>query len=216
MIEAFEKEKIFLQEGEIKHVTIELKKEAILEIQFKKKTQDGTEPLYYKYFPGINTTDNFGALVSISDDKYAKTLLVPSKKDIGIMLFKGLPPGYTVRAWVHAMGYPDKQYFITLEEGKTHIIDHLLDFTTGQVIHGKITEKNSGKPMLGAAIFISNLEVEKQGRYAQTDCNGEYWLGGFIPGKYRMKIKIYYPFVEKVQFQLEIKENQKLEINREF
>jgi hypothetical protein len=213
VIEAFEKEKIFLQEGEIKHVTIELKKEAILEIRFKRKTKKGIEPLYYKYFPGINTTDNFGALVSISDDKYAKTLLVPSKKDIGIMIFRGLPPGYTVWARVVAEGYPDKSYYITLEEGKTHIIDHLLDFTTEQVIHGILTEKESGKPLLSARISIYNLEVEKQGCWAQTDCNGEYWLGGFIPGKYMMNISPLYG--EKIMFQLEIKENQKLELNKE-
>ena len=47
-IEAFDKEKIYLKEGEIKHVTIELKKEAILEIRFKRKTKNGIEPLYYE------------------------------------------------------------------------------------------------------------------------------------------------------------------------
>jgi len=212
-LKAFEKEKIFLQEGDIKHVTIELKKEAILEIRFNKKTQDGIEPLYYELFPGIKTTDNFEAMVSIQDDKYAKTLLIPYKKDIGIMIFKGLPPGYTVWARVIAEGYPNKSYQITLEEGKTHIIDHLLDFTTGQVIHGVITEKDSGKPLPGARISIYNLEDEKQDYYAQTDCNGEYWLGGFIPGKYMMRISPLYG--EKIMFQLEIKENQKIEINRE-
>jgi hypothetical protein len=113
---------------------------------------------------------------------------------------------------VYTEGYPDKQYFITLEEGKTHIIDHLLDFTTGQVIHGIITGKNSGKPLLSARINIYNLEVEKHGCWTQTDCNGEYWLGGFIPGKYRMNISPLYG--DKIMFQLEIKENQKLEINR--
>ena len=215
VIEAFEKEKIYLQEGEIKHVTIELKKEAILEILFKRKTKNGIEPLYYELFQGRKMANNFGALVSIIEDEYENTLLVPEKKDIGIMRFKSLPPGYTVWAIVCAEGYPHKSYHITLEEGKTHIIDHLLDFTTGQVIHGKITGKNSGKPLPGATIFLSNLEVEKQGRYVQTDCNGEYWMGGFIPGKYRMRIKLYHPFLKKVRFQLEIKENQILEINRE-
>jgi hypothetical protein len=212
LIEAFEKEKIFLKEGDIKHVTIELKKEAILEIRFNKKTQDGTEPLYYELFPGIKMTNNFGATVSILDDDYAKALVIPYKKDIVIMIFKGLPPGYNVRAWVCADGYPDKFYFITLEEGKTHIIDYLLDFTTGQVIHGVLTEKQSGKPLVGALISIYNLEVEKQGCSTQTGYNGEYWLGGFIPGKYMMDISPLYG--EKIMFQLEIKENQKLEINR--
>jgi hypothetical protein len=130
------------------------------------------------------------------------------------MIFKGLPPGYTVRAWVHTEGYPDKQYFITLEEGKTHIIEHLLDFTTGQVIHGVLTEKISGKPLPGAMISIYNLEVEKQDCMVYTDFNGEYWLGGFIPGMYMMNIKP--SGRERVRFQLDIKENQKLEINREF
>ena len=214
VLKAFDQEKIFLQEGEIKHVTIELKKEAILEIRFKKKTKDGIGPLYYKDFTGINTTDNFGAMVSILDYGNETAHLIPSKKDIGIMIFKGLPPGYTVRAWVHTEGYPDKQYFITLEEGKTHIIEHLLDFTTGQVIHGVLTEKISGKPLPGAMISIYNLEVEKQDCMVYTDFNGEYWLGGFIPGMYMMNIKP--SGRERVRFQLDIKENQKLEINREF
>jgi hypothetical protein len=215
VLKAFDQEKIFLQEGEIKHVTIELKKEAILEIRFKKKTKDGIEPLYYKFFPRINSTSNFGAMVSILDYGNETAHLIPSKKDIGIMLFKGLPPGYNVWAWVYAGGYPDKNYYITLEAGKTHIIDHLLDFTTGQVIHGIITGKKSGKPIPGAIISIRNLEVEKQGCSAQTDCNGEYWLGGFIPGKYMMDI-LPLSVGEDIMFKLEINENQKLEINREF
>ena len=128
------------------------------------------------------------------------------------MIFKGLPPGYTVWAWVFTEGYPEKHYYITLEEGKTHIIDHLLDFTTGQVIHGVLTEKISGKPLPGARISISNFEVEKQDCMVYTDVNGEYWLGSFIPGKYMMNIKP--SGGERVRLQLDIKENQKLEINR--
>ena len=211
-LKAFEKERIFLQEGEIKHVTIELKKEAILEIRFNMKTKNGIEPLYFELFPGRKTATNFGAIVSIIEDEYADTLLVPFKKDIGIMIFKGLPPGYTVRAEVGAEGYPNKSYYITMEEGKTHIIDHLLDFTTGQVIHGVLTEKISGKPLPGARISISNFEVEKQDCMVYTDVNGEYWLGSFIPGKYMMNIKP--SGGERVRLQLDIKENQKLEINR--
>ena len=152
-------------------------------------------------------------MVSILDYGNETAHLIPSKKDIGIMSFKSLPPGYTVWALVVAEGYPDKQYFITLEEGKTHIIDHLLDFTTGQVIHGIITGKKSGKPLVGAMISIYSLEVKRMGCWAQTDCNGEYWLGGFIPGKYMIDISS--SVGEDIMFQLEIKENQKLEINRE-
>ena len=213
VIEAFEKEKIYLQEGEIKHVTIELKKEAILEIRFKRKTKDGIEPLYYELFPGRKTISNFGAMVSIIDYGNETAHLIPSKKDIGIMIFKGLPPGYKVWAWVHAGGYPEKSYYITLEEGKTHIIDHLLDFTTGQVIHGVLTDKNSGKPLIGARISFYNIAVERQSCHVYTNFNGEYWLGGFIPGKYMMNITP--SGGEKVRMQLDIKENQKLEINRE-
>jgi hypothetical protein len=175
VIEAFEKEKIYLQEGEIKHVTIELKKEAILEIRFKRKTKDGIEPLYYELFPGRKTISNFGAMVSIIDYGNETAHLIPSKKDIGIMIFKGLPPG--------------------------------------QVIHGVLTDKNSGKPLIGARISFYNIAVERQSCHVYTNFNGEYWLGGFIPGKYMMNITP--SGGEKVRMQLDIKENQKLEINRE-
>jgi hypothetical protein len=206
-----------LNEGEIKHVEIKLKKEAIIEIRFNRKTKDGIEPLSREMFPGFTHPDgliNFDADISFIENKDMFISSNAAKKDVGLMLFKSLPPGYKVRVHAIASGYPSKIYNITLEEGKTHIIDHLLDFTTGQVVYGLITYKNTGKPLHDVRISIYNTDVEDQDVAYTTDFNGKYWLGGFIPGKYVMNI---YPRTgKKVSLQFEIKENQKLEINRQF
>jgi hypothetical protein len=215
--QSHEKHKIVLNEGEIKHVEIKLKKEAIIEIRFNRKTKDGIEPLTFEIFPGVTHPEalpNFSAKIYFEEDEDMYISSSAAKKNVGIMVFKSLPPGYKVIVNVYADGYPDKFYNITLEEGKTHIIDHLLDFTTGQVVYGIITDKNTGKPLAGVIISIYNIDVEDQTVDYDTDFNGKYWLGGFIPGKYIMNI---YPGNrDKVTIRLDIKENQKIEINKQF
>lgn len=212
-----ENEKIVLKEGEIKHVEIKLKKEAIIEIKFNRKTMNGIEPVTSEIFPGVvdpQILTNFSADISFVDYKNKTIWSDAAKKDVGIMVFKRLPPGYKVRVYVYADGYPDEFYNVTLEEGKKHVIDHLLDFTTGQVVYGIITDKNTGKPLNGVRVSIYNIDVEEQSVAYTTDATGKYWLGGFIPGKYMMNV---YPQTgNKVSLQFEIKENQKIEINRQF
>jgi hypothetical protein len=212
-----ENEKIVLKEGEIKHVEIKLKKEAIIEIKFNRKTMNGIEPLSREMFPGFTHPDgltNFDADISFVDYKNKTIWSEAAKKDVGIMVFKRLPPGYKVIVHVYADGYPDEFYNVTLEEGKTHIIDHLLDFTTGQVVYGLITDKNTGKPLEGVRVSIYNTDVEDQSVDYTTDFDGKYWLGGFIPGKYVMNIFPRNGGEKMIQF--EIKENQNLELNRQF
>jgi hypothetical protein len=213
-----ENHKILLKEGEIKHVEIKLKKEAIIEIKFNRKTMNGIEPLTFEIFPGYTHPEaltNFSADISFVEDKNKTIWSEAAKKDVGIIVFKSLPPGYKVRVNVRASGYPSKMYNITLEEGKTHIIDHLLDFTTGQVVYGIITDKNTGKPLIGVRISLSKIGIERESIYFHTDSTGKYWLGGFSPGKYRMYITLTSSGKE-IFIPLEIKENQKIEINRQF
>lgn len=212
-----EKHKIVLKEGEIKHVEIKLKKEAIIEIRFNRKTMNGIEPLTFEIFPGVTHPEeltNFDADISFVEVENMRISSSAAKKDVGIMVFKRLPPGYKVSVYVRADGYPDKFYNITLEEGKMHIIDHLLDFTTGQVVYGIITDENTGKPLIGVDLYISKIGIERESISLQTDSTGKYWLGGFSPGKYRMYISP--PDGDEVFIPLEIKENQKIEINRQF
>ncbi len=77
-----------------------------------------------------------------------------------------------------------------------------------------IKNKSTQQPIEGVDIDIWNIETKNSETIrADTDINGEYWLGGFKAGKYRMRIN---PTRGKmVLLECEIKENQILEINKE-
>jgi hypothetical protein len=190
---------IYLKEGEIKYFEIKLAKDATLEIQYILKTSKGEDLLPALLMP-IKKLDwpsfpwNIGARLyskalehydtrTSQLDKYG---MGPTYKEAGLVRFENLPAGLTGRVEVWALGYPDKTYQVQLEKGKTLIIEHILDYTKGPVIHGVIKDKSTGEIIDNLTIFLYdslNNEI-----HTETNYDGEYWLGGFMPGNVKLSV----------------------------
>jgi len=190
---------IYLKEGEIKYFEIKLAKDAALEIHYILKTPQGVEPL-----PGLRSPDKKSMWskfpLNIEAQLYSKDLepyntgksrleifgIPPSYKEAGLVRFENLPAGLTGEVKVWALGYPNKKYQVQLEKGKTLIIEHILDYTKGPVIHGIIKNKTTGEIIVNVSIYLSDSSNNKIRTI--TNYNGEYWFGGFMPGDVNMSV----------------------------
>jgi len=195
-----------LKQGEIKHFIISLEKEAVLDFKMFRKTPQGT----------ILLDDKIGMIVAhinIYHNKYLEkfrrflSFRLDGLKD-GIAAIECLPKGYP------------KQVFknIKLEKGKTTSVELVLDFTTGQVLHGFVKDKETGKPFHVRIHFSRIINGNKE--YAvediSTDINGEFWIGGFEPGKYSLEFINYTRFPFRHKEILEFGQGEKKEITKEF
>jgi hypothetical protein len=137
----------------------------------------------------------------------------PSYKEAGLVRFENMPAGLTGKVEVWALGYPDKTYQVQLEKGKTMIIEHILDYTKGPVIHGVIKNKTTGEIIINVSIFLydsMNNEIS-----TDTNYNGEYWLGGFIPGDVKISISKVEKGIKEI-LHLNIGANEIRELNLEY
>jgi hypothetical protein len=137
----------------------------------------------------------------------------PSKKDVGLVQFNNLEGGAFVKVLVMAKGYPHKTYEVQLEKGKTSIVNHILDYSVGPVIHGVIKDKTTGEFM----DFESVALTDSSNKDILTDTNykGEYWIGGFQPGN--VTLEIHLPFKRiKDTINLNIAQNEIRELNLEY
>ncbi len=208
---------ITIKEGEIKHLKITLRKEAILEIHYTRITSSGSEPLMSEYGPEYDIPvlfKNFSATLFL--EKPSSSVLRPTNKSIGKAMFENLHGDQTVKVKVFAEGYPATTYEVNLEYGEKTIIEHVLDFTKAPVIHGFLKEKSTGKPYKGSSISITDSNNKWVRIY--TDKNGEFWLGGFTPG--RIEISIFFQSgiraCEREEFYLKIEANEIRELNLEY
>ncbi len=185
----------YLKEGEIKHIKVRLKKGANVVVNLFKKYPHGIFP--------VTGTLEAGTLV------YHKGYIYPFISDK-----KDLKPG-KVKIGVGLEGYSEKFFDnIILKSGQTVVLNHTFDYTKGQVIHGKIIEKNKRIPLEGVKISLLDEEDNEVITNTFTDKNGEFWMGGFSPGMY----KIWYELrleVDKMEI-IRINQNQKIKINKEF
>ncbi len=161
-----------IKQGEIKYFIINLEKEAILDFKILRKTPKGLD-------------NRIDAQIQIYHNKYLKVFSTGSRTS----RLEGLKDGI-VAIECYPRGYPKQVYKnIRLEKGKTTTIEKVLDFTSGQVLHGFVKNKNTDKPIHGVNIIFNRIINGKQ-EYAvestYTEINGEFWIGGFEPGKYRI------------------------------
>lgn len=217
---------IYLKEGEIKYFEIKLAKDAALEIHYILKTPKGVGPL-----PALRTPDKTSMRskipLNIGARLYSKDLapyntgksrleisgISPSYKEAGLVRFENLPAGLTGKVEVWALGYPDKTYQVQLEKGKTLIIEHILDYTKGPVIYGVIKNKTTGEIIRNVSIFLYdslNNEIS-----TDTNYNGEYWLGGFMPGDVNMSVSKVEKGIKDI-LHLNIGANEIRELNLEY
>lgn len=217
---------IHLKQGEIKYFEIKLAKDAALEIHYILKTPKGVGPL-----PALRTPDKTSMRskipLNIGAHLYSKDLepynignsrleiygIPPSYEEAGLVRFVNLPAGLTGKVEVWALGYPDKTYQVQLEKGKTMIIEHILDYTKGPVIHGVIKNKTTGEIIGNVSIFLydsMNNEIS-----TDTNYNGEYWLGGFMPGDVKISISKVEKGIKEI-LHLNIGANEIRELNLEY
>ena len=205
-IPAHKVERFSIKQGEIKHFKIRLEKEAILEVKINRKTPQGTEP--------VSESHKLSIIVYLPDNSFYDTLPAPSyDENTKSYRYYGMSGGQTVRVQVSSRGYPKGRYEVNLEKGKTTTIDYLMDFTTGQVVHGFVRDKTTGKPLSSVYLALHKKNPFKAGPYTYTDKNGEYWFGGIEPGNYQLYIRG--PRGIKTGRFFEIKDNEKIELNIE-
>lgn len=206
---------IYLNEGEIKHYKIKLAREAVVEIHYIMKTTKGEGPLPPMFYSSIKgdkiALSNMSALLHSNDPDIP--VIYPSKKDVGLVQFNNLEGGGFAKVEVMAKGYPHKTYEIQLENGKTSIINHILDYSVGPVIYGVIKDKITGEFMdfdMVALTDSANKEI-----LTATNDKGEYWLGGFQPGN--VTVEIYIPFKRiEDSINLNIAQNEIRQLNLEY
>jgi hypothetical protein len=169
--------KFNVKEGQIKYFKIKLEKEAKLIVNVTAKYPGGLMPkiqlinqLTIKHPSYKNEIDDMietfeNTYYSKYQSKYLKEGLI----DVSII----------------SSGYIDKNYQIQLKKNEVQTINHVLDFTTGQVLYGQITDKSSGKPLIAYVGLSGDNDVEVQ---ALLDENGNYWIGGIEPGVYLLFI----------------------------
>jgi hypothetical protein len=122
----------------------------------------------------------------------------------------------SVEIW--PLGYPLKSFEnILLQSGETTTIDYILDFTQGQVLHGFIKDKSSKEPINNSELVLSDPVTRLIAATTFTDKNGEFLIGGIEPGKYKLRIE-YSGINKEIDHKeiIEIKQNEKKEIMREF
>jgi len=186
-----------LDEGEIKHVRVKMQKEAKLVVNLQKKYPHGVFPV-----EGLE-----GGASIYNEDYY-----YPYVKE-----FKNLKTGI-VTVELGLDGFMGKSIEnVVLRKGETTTINYTFDFTKGQVIHGRIIEKNTELPLVGVRVKIIDDEGFGIFPYATTNTKGEYWLGGIEPGLYRIwfrsiKYKKEIDHMETIRINI----NQKIEISKEF
>ena len=162
-----------LGEGKIKHLIIKIEKEAVLEIAVLKKDEKGILPakgwINFKVFP----EDYFDHVNHMEVSSH-------------IFLSKYLGAG-KVKAVISTEGVQSKVYDnIVLEKGKKTAIEYIIDYTTGPIVYGVITDKDTGKPIFdvtiaiykdnNTAFYIQTTSDEKGVYKISLDCCGNYTL----------------------------------------
>jgi hypothetical protein len=193
-----------LKQGEIKHFIISLEKEAVLDFKMFRKTPQGTILLDDKIKRAVAQINIYHNKY-LEGFKYFSSFRLGGLKD-GIVAIECLPKGYPRQVFKN----------IKLEKGKTTSVDLVLDFTTGQALHGFVKKKETGKPYPCININFSKI-INGNEEYAvednHSDRNGEFWIGGFEEGKYHLNFHYFGIYYNEI---MEFAPGEKKEITWEF
>ena len=204
-------ERFYLKEGQIKHFKINLEKEAILKIKVLKKLPNGIEPYSEKYEGYVRLSlKHRGFINEIKAETGSEFQSIFFKK--GLVDIKIKPEGYKTKT------YKD----VLLDSGETKTIEYVADFTAGQVLHGVIKYADTKEPIYLASIAF--VKIDEPGKDFEvmnlwTDENGEFWIGGFEPGTFKLYIHGGGVNTRKkfnFDIYIKIKPNEKKEIYKEF
>jgi hypothetical protein len=166
-------ERFLLKEGQIKHFSIKLEKEAVLLVKLFEKTTDGTTPRDFR--------------IEAKHSEYVDKIY--GKSTDGEFKSKYLGEGkINLRIIIEAGYYDFHVDNIDLKKGKTTTIERTCDYTSGQGIFGVITNKLTGQPIDGVSIWLQKSDKSGDLFTAEIDRNGKYRIGGLAPGKYYLDI----------------------------
>jgi hypothetical protein len=194
-----------IREGQIKHFVIKMEKEAILKVNIIQKLPNGIE---------ISPIALNRIIVEHHDFLEKETVFIGNFPSC--YQSKYFRKGF-VSVEIRPLGYPSKKFEkILLQSGETTTIDYILDFTQGQILHGFIKDKSSIEPLELVKVFLSNPVTDIISATTLTDKDGEFLIGGIEPGKYILWIS--YSRTKEIDHEeiVEIKQNEKKEIIREF
>jgi hypothetical protein len=164
--------RFLLKEGQIKHLSIKLEKEAILLVKLFEKTTAGTTPRDFR--------------IEAKHSEYVDKLYGNSID--GEFKSKYLGEGKINLRIIIEAGYHD--FFvdnIELKKGTTTTIERTCDYTIGQGIFGVITNKLTGQPIV-ISICIQKSDYSSNLFCTSTDKSGKFRIGGLDPGKYFLDI----------------------------
>jgi hypothetical protein len=190
----------YLEEGQIKHFVIKLERAAELEITSKIKLTSGTN--VYK-----------DEVVVFIDDATGEEPLYGLSFRGGFFKSRCLPAFGNVTLKYKTTGYAlTPKTGINLEKGQLEKVEIIFDFTSGQIIHGFIKSKqgNYGLPGIDISLFPKTGGILLE---TTTGTNGEFWFGGMKPGEYMIVIQAPAGLIKEI---LTIKQNEKIELNKEF
>jgi len=189
------KGRIYLKEGEVKHFKISLRKEAIVEVLFFKKTEQGETPIKsllgseeVHFFPFFYETSII-LPESKNDGFNSEVVISPSISEPGKVTFKNLSGEQYVHVHVYAYEYPLSIYEVYLNSGETTTIHHVIDFTSGMVVHGFIRPKNIEEPLY--LIYEVILEGSNYSVRGIIENNEEFWIKGMEEGKCKLRLEFF-------------------------
>jgi hypothetical protein len=187
------KDRIYLKEGEIKHFKIKLRKEAIVEVFFTKKTEKGETPLVPRDISGkVNLKRRLyrAVIALVESENYGsdnETLLEPSIVEPGKLTFNNLSGEQNVKVYTAVDYYPVSLHEVYLKSGEKTMIHHSLDFTSGMVVHGFIKPKNPDEPFGIEFVTLKSPNYLFRGIIEEK---GEFWIKGIEEGKCILKIRV--------------------------
>jgi hypothetical protein len=160
--------RFLLKEGQIKHLSIKLEKEAVLLVKLFEKTTAGTTPRDFR--------------IEAKHSEYVDKIYGRSVG--GEFKSKYLGEGKIDLIIITGASYRDFHVDnIDLKKGTTTTIERTCDYTSGQGIFGLITNKLTGQP-IDISICIQKSDYSSNLFCTSTDKNGKFRVGGLEPGKY--------------------------------
>jgi len=194
LIKTSAKDRIYLKEGEIKHFKIKLRKEAIVEVFFTKKTEKGETPLVPTRISGkvdLKKRLYEAVIASAESENYGfdkKNTMGPSIVEVGKLTFKNLSGEQNVKVYSIANYYPISVHEVYLKSGEKTTIHHRLDFTSGMVVHGFIKPKNPDEPFGIKFVTLKSPNYRVRGIIEEKE---EFWIKGMEEGKCILKIRVF-------------------------
>ena len=217
--------RIYLKEGEIKHFKISLRKEAVVEVLFSKKTEKGETPLVPRDSSGevdLRKRTYAATIYLIEIENYlsnSEFLIKPPIVEAGKLIFNNLSGEQKIKVDYGTFHDPPlSSNEVYLRSGETTTIHHVLDFTTGMVVHGFISPKNPDKPF-----FIEKITLKGSGFSVLgiIEEHREFWLKGMQEGKCLLKVELVKSvdsrWIEiRDEIVLDVKKDERIELALEY